>query len=183
MIVSNKDTFLKDTSLFESAMAKLTEHLHTNYYDLYREWHYKDIEPRIFAEELLGEEVQNGEWEVPTDYKIHCFGNTMYMQIDTDRFTNHTRTFFDSHWQPMPFDLCYPKPQILPNKPNNAALLFEIAKALSGAFVVRVDLYDINGRIIVGELTFTHGGGTEKFTPKEWDKTFGDLWGRAQPLS
>ena len=83
MIVSNKDTFLQDTSLFESAMAKLTEHLHTNYYDLYREWHYKDIEPRIFAEELLGEEVQNGEWEIPENYRrrAYTYSHWWYRQI------------------------------------------------------------------------------------------------------
>ena len=104
MIVSNKDTFLKDTSLFESAMAKLTEHLHTNYYDLYREWHYKDIEPRIFAEELLGEEV------------FHCFNEKIgFIQVANATHTHND--CFDIYWNAFDFTYLNPKAKIPPAKP------------------------------------------------------------------
>ncbi|WP_394996973.1 ATP-grasp fold amidoligase family protein [uncultured Helicobacter sp.] len=58
VIVPDKEAFLGDSKKFGEAMAKLTKHLNTNFYTLYREYHYKDIEPRIFAEELLGERTQ-----------------------------------------------------------------------------------------------------------------------------
>ena len=54
--------------------------------------------------------------------------------------------------------------------------MLKVAKVLSIGYV-RVDLYSVDGRVMVGELTFTHGGGTEKFTPNEWDKKFGEMWG------
>lgn len=185
MIVSNKDTFLQDTSLFESAMAKLTEHLHTNYYDLYREWHYKDIEPRIFAEELLGEEVQNGEWEIPENYRMFYFGKKIFIQVDDANYEHtHKRWFYDEEWIFQHFSYNMP---ILSDSISKPAMLEDmkiIANLLARDIgFVRVDLYTTKNKIIVGELTLTPIGGTGKFTPKEWDKTFGDLWGRAQRLS
>lgn len=54
VLVPDKEAFLRDKSAFQNAMQKLESHLATNYYKLYREWHYNDIEPRVFAEELLG---------------------------------------------------------------------------------------------------------------------------------
>ena len=177
VLVKDKSTFLKDSKTFNEAMTKLTNHLNTNFYTLYREWHYKDIEPRIFAEEMLVETNANGEAKVPSDYKIHCFGKTQYIQVDADRFVEHTRSIFDENWNVMPFSLCYPQSTTPPSKPLNLMTMLTIATRLSMPFaMLRVDLYNIQGKIIVGELTFTHGGGTEKFTPNEWDKKLGDLW-------
>ena len=177
VLVKDKVAFLKDSKSFNEAMTKLTTHLNTNFYTLYREWHYKDIEPRIFVEEMLLETNANGEAKVPSDYKIHCFDKTQYIQVDTDRFVEHTRSIFDENWSVMPFSLCYPQSTTPPSKPLNLMTMLTIATRLSMPFaMLRVDLYNIQGKIIVGELTFTHGGGTEKFTPNEWDKKLGDLW-------
>ncbi|WP_237022150.1 ATP-grasp fold amidoligase family protein, partial [Helicobacter bilis] len=177
VLVKDKESFLKDSKTFNEAMTKLTQHLNTNFYTLYREWHYKDIEPRIFVEEMLLETNANGEAKVPSDYKIHCFGKTQYIQVDTDRFVEHTRSVFDENWNVMPFSLCYPQSTMPPSKPLNLMTMLMIATRLSMPFaMLRVDLYNIQGKIIVGELTFTHGGGTERFTPNEWDRKLGDLW-------
>ena len=55
--------------------------------------------------------------------------------------------------------------------------MLEIAFTLGKDFdSVRVDLYNLKGKIIVGELTFTHGGGTETFNPEQWDTAWGNLW-------
>ena len=209
VIVPDKEAFLGDSKVFGEAMTKLTKHLNTNFYTLFREYHYKDIEPRVFAEELLGENTQSTQtqdldskkieksdfhkslsqnltpnntqdsmsFKVPDDYKFHCFGEEMFVQVDTDRFTNHTRTIFDAKWQKMPFEILYKNPNHTPQKPKNFEIMPSITRALGSMFGgVRVDLYNINGVIKVGEITFTHGGGTERFSPKEWDKKFGDLW-------
>ena len=197
VIVPNKEAFLRDSKAFGEAMEKLTKHLNTNFYTLFREWHYKDIEPRVFAEELLGESVQilqtqdldsqkieNGnfhtslqKFKVPDDYKFHCFGDEIFVQVDTDRFINHTRTMFDAQWQKMPFTYLYSlyTPKI--DKPKNFILLKEIARKLCGDFaMMRVDTYCINHKVYIGELTFTPEGGTGKFTPNEWDAKLGSLW-------
>ena len=168
MIVSNKDTFLQDTSLFESAMAKLTEHLHTNYYDLYREWHYKDIEPRIFAEELLGEEVQ--------DFRFHCFDEKIgFIQVANATHTHND--CFDIYWNAFDFTYLNPKAKIPPAKPPFLESMCAIAQSLSNTLgYVRVDLYSIGQKVYVGELTFTPNGGTGKFNPRTYDEVFGRLW-------
>ena len=54
VLVPNKQEFLSDQARFEAARRKIQQHLATNFYTLFREWHYKDIEPRVFIEELLG---------------------------------------------------------------------------------------------------------------------------------
>ena len=54
VLVPNKQEFLRDQVRFEAARSKIQQHLATNFYTLFREWHYKDIEPRVFIEELLG---------------------------------------------------------------------------------------------------------------------------------
>lgn len=77
----------------------------------------------------------------------------------------------------MPFNLCFPAPASLPQKPANISLMIKIANLLSLNFnALRVDLYNVNNAIFVGELTFTHGGGVEKFTPNIWDKKFAESW-------
>ena len=130
------------------------------------------------------------QYKVPNDYKFHCFSRfvmanshkeidrKIYIQVDTERFNNHSRTIFDDKWEKMPFEICCPAPKIAPQKPQNLSLLLKVAKALSQNFGgIRVDLYSVKSKVIVGELTFTHGGGTEKFNPNKWDKMFGDMWG------
>ncbi|WP_231998081.1 ATP-grasp fold amidoligase family protein [Helicobacter cinaedi] len=176
VLVKDKVAFLKDSKSFNEAMTKLTTHLNTNFYTLYREWHYKDIEPRIFVEEMLLETNADGEAKVPSDYKIHCFGKTQYIQVDTDRFVEHTRSIFDENWNVMPIKYLYQPPNIIPNKPEHLNIMLEIARMLIMSPYLRVDLYNIQGRIVVGELTFTPESGTGRFTPQEWDKKFGDMW-------
>ncbi len=157
-------------------MKKFKEHLSINYYDLFREWHYKDIEPRVFAEELLGFEVSK-EYTAPLDYKVHCLGNHLIMQVDTDRFTNHSRACFDENWNLLPFSLGFPLCEKEIEKPEKLNEMFSMAKTLSkGLGSLRVDLFQIDEHLIAGELTFTHGCGSEKFTPNEWDKKLGEFW-------
>ncbi|WP_082942567.1 ATP-grasp fold amidoligase family protein [Helicobacter sp. CLO-3] len=191
VLVPDKQEFLTNKKQFKRAVKRLCEHLGRNHYSLFREWHYKDIEPRVFAEELLkvadsgGMEIE-GEYKAPEDYKAHVFGEgeETYMQVDTDRFTNHTRTMFDNKWERQPFELCYPAPESTPPKPTNADTMFAIAKEIGKDFdAIRVDMYNTDnanigggGKIIIGELTFTHGGGIEKFTPSEWDEKFAKAW-------
>ncbi|MCH5313580.1 MAG: glycosyl transferase [Helicobacter sp.] len=148
VIVSNKDTFLQDTSL--------------------REWHYKDIEPRIFAEELLGEEVQ--------DFRFHCFDEKIgFIQVANATHTHND--CFDIYWNAFDFTYLNPKAKIPPDKPHFLESMCAIAQSLSNTLgYVRVDLYSIGQKVYVGELTFTPNGGTGKFNPRTYDEVFGRLW-------
>ena len=235
VLVPNKQDFLRDQARFEDARRKIQQHLATNFYTLFREWHYKDIEPRVFIEELLGADSRESStktfenddfhnkiaqqkdldssstnadsrvdchaaaaavsrndssldshpqplestfaYKAPDDYKFHCFNEQIFIQVDTERFTSHTRTMFDTEWNALEVVYYYPLPSTTPTKPQNLPTMLDIARLLSGGFnFVRVDLYSICGAIVVGELTMTPEGGTGHFTPSQWDKKLGDLW-------
>ena len=116
-------------------------------------------------------------YKAPTDYKCHTFGDKIsHITAILDKFTNQTEIAMDTNWRKMPFDF-EKKASNPPAKPHNLALIINIAQSLASPFsYVRVDLYLIDNTAIVGELTFTPTGGTEKFTPNEWDRKLGDLW-------
>ena len=168
VLVQDKDEFLNNKKVFQESMDKLRKHLNTNYYTKTREWHYNSIEPRVFVEEMLGENL--------SDYRFHCFGGDIsFIQIANSSHT--TNDIFNTKWQHLPMHYLNPPSQTKISKPNKLSDMLNIAHTLSLPInYVRVDLYVIKNKIFVGELTFTPNGGTAKFTPQEWDKTLGDLW-------
>ena len=84
-------------------------------------------------------------------------------------------TFFDENWEEMPFERHYPKSTKKIPKPKNYDLMVEIAEKLAeGMPFVRVDFYEADGRIFVGELTLYPGSGMEEFNPVIWDYTLGE---------
>ncbi|WP_194146735.1 ATP-grasp fold amidoligase family protein [Helicobacter bilis] len=179
VLVKDKESFLKDSKSFNEAMTKLTTHLNTNFYTLYREWHYKDIEPRIFAEEMLdcGKNGDDKRWEAPLDYKIHIMHDKMgYIEVAADSVRHHKELIVDTQYNEMPFDLGN-RLDFLPEKPKDFDIMLDMARKLAYfTDYVRVDLYYVNNKIYVGELTFTNAGGADTFNPNEWDKKLGELW-------
>ena len=177
--VPNKETFLSDSMGFEKAMDKLTKNLNINYYTLYREWHYKDIEPRIFAEEMLdcGKNSDDKKWEAPLDYKIHIMHDKIgYIEVAADSVRHHKELIVDTQYNEMPFDLGN-RMDFLPEKPKDFDIMLDMARKLAYfTDYVRVDLYYVNNKIYVGELTFTNAGGADTFNPQEWDRKLGKLW-------
>jgi hypothetical protein len=142
-----------------------------------QEYFYNKIKPKIIIEKLL----LNKNNEIPSDIKFHCFNKKgkikMLIQYDYDRFLDHKRKVYDENWNMLPFTIGhgFNKSQI--HKPKNFEKMKEIAKKFSNDFdYVRVDLFNINGKIYFGELTFTHGCGFEKFDPPEYDFKIGELW-------
>ncbi|MGR5547052.1 ATP-grasp fold amidoligase family protein [Vibrio sp. PNB22_2_2] len=151
-----------------------------NYYTISREKQYRDIYPIIFAEKLLTDSMGN----IPSDFKFHCFnGKVRTIQVDSDRFGDHKRDFYNSDWIKEPFNWCpanergepkWPNSDSVLSKPNNLENMISICEALSSDFkYVRVDLYLVDDRVYFGELTFHHGGGFECFFPKEYDSILG----------
>jgi len=143
-----------------------------NFYFVGRERQYKNCQPKIIVETLLQED---GEL---TDYKLFCFdGAPRFIQVDVDRSTHHTRSFFDLAWNKLPFTTLYPRTEKVIDRPGNLDEMIEIARKLCQSFRhVRVDLYNPDGHIYFGELTFTHGNGFEPFYPDEWDAAIGSYF-------
>lgn len=134
---------------------------------------YMEIPRRFIIEEMMLDE--NGK--VPADYKFFCFhGKCHYVQVDSDRFGKHTRSFYDPAWNYQDFSLLFEKGQPVA-KPAALEEMVKLAEKLAEDFdFVRVDLYSLNSGIRFGELTFSPGSGWEKFTPQVMDKELGKLW-------
>lgn len=138
------------------------------------ELHYSDIQPKIIAEAYI--ETDIGELQ---DYKFLCFdGQPYFCWVDMGRYSNHTRNVYNLDWELQPWNqetyANYEKPI---EKPKNFEKMIEIVKILAKDFPhVRVDLYNVNGKIYFGEMTFTNGGGFDRIIPSEYDKMLGDLW-------
>jgi len=100
------------------------------------------------------------------------------MFIASERYNETTETrydFFDRQFQHLDFRNGHPNADNLPAKPEKFEEMCELAEKLAGDIpLLRVDFYEVNGRIYFGELTFSHWSGMMPFEPKEWDQTLGD---------
>ena len=157
-ICSNKESFN-----IEKVKEELSKRMKSNYYWVEREWPYKKIIPRIIVEEYLCDD--NGHY--PPDYKFFCFDGEMhYYKVDYDRFSNHRANYYNRNHVFQPFGELYmlPDEAIKATIPDDFNLMIEIAEILSvGIPFVRIDFYNIHGRIYVGEMTFFPSGGVEPF--------------------
>lgn len=170
----------RDKSKFdiENAKQRLKKAMRPNViWNCLREWTYKDIKPRIIAEQLLEDSVL----PYPQDFKFWCFdGEVKCFYITTGRNEGeHTKdNFFDVNGKYMA-DLEHvgykSDPNNLPQIPATLPKMIELAKVLSkGVPHLRVDLYEVNGKIYFGELTFAEESGLAEFKPKSWNYTFGE---------
>lgn len=149
----------------------LNDWLSINYFDRGREYQYRDIEPRILAEEMLIPE----DGKDLKDFKIFCFsGVPRIIQVDVNRHTNHTRNFYDIEWNRLKFTILYPEYHGTVEKPEKLNEMLFIAKTLSHKFIFsRIDLYVVQQKIYFGEITFHHEGGFGPILPKEFAYTLG----------
>lgn len=166
----------KDKSQLDIAATKklLRRGLKKNYYWQNREWPYKNITPRIICEQYM---VDESGYELK-DYKWFCFdGVAKALFIATDRGVKGEETkfdFYDTEFNHLPFTNGHPNASKEIKKPAGFEQMKQLASQLSkGQPHLRVDFYDINGKIYFGELTFYHWSGTMPFDPMEWDYTFG----------
>lgn len=148
--------------------------LKRNFFWEKREWPYKNVKPRILAEQYLEDETTH---EL-RDYKFFTFdGIPKALFIATDRgSTEETKfDFFDTDFKHLPFTNGHPNASVLPTKPESFNKMKELAEKLSHNIPqLRVDFYEVNGKVYFGELTFYHWSGLIPFEPEEWDTTFGN---------
>ena len=139
-----------------------------------REWPYKDVKPRIIAEQYM-EDTKTKELR---DYKFFCFdGDVKALFIATERQIVGDETkfdFFDAEYNHLPFTNGHPNATILPEKPVQFELMKQLAAKLSkGMPQARIDFYEVDGKVYFGEVTYFHWSGLTPFVPEEWDYTFG----------
>lgn len=151
-----------------------------NYFYPGRQWQYKSIKRRIIVEKLL----LTREGKIPNDYKFHCFnGRAEFIYVAVDREGLNVRQIYDLNWEILPFSLeartkvkTKRKENINVEPPKNLAKMIDFAQRISKIYAyVRVDFYEVDGKLFFGEVTHHHGGGYDQLKPFEWDEKFGNI--------
>lgn len=158
----------------KAAKALLERALKRNFYWIMREWPYKNVEPRIICEPLLEQEGQSDL----SDYKFYCFdGQVKVLHVTFGRGTQEglSINFYDEQLNQLPVQhFKYPNHDGEFVPPVNYQKMVELAALLSkGIPHVRVDFYDVNGKLYVGELTLFSSGGMGRFKPDSFDMQMG----------
>lgn len=146
--------------------------LKKNYFWWRREWPYKNIVPRIIAEEY----VQDCDKEYLPVYKFFCFHGVpkIIQSIQNDKQKDETIDYFDTEWNLLDLKQNFPNSKNPLSKPEKLEEMVEIASKLSeGHDFIRVDLYVINDEIKFSEFTFYSDAGINVFTPEYWDEKLG----------
>lgn len=172
---------VRDKSKFDKGKAKeyFDKALKENYFWAGREWYYKNIKPRIIAEEYVEDnqtEVNKNGEKCLSVYKFFSFnGEPKIIQtIKNDKTSFRTIDYFNLDWERLPFRQQYPTSEIPVNKPQKLQEMIELVRKLSaGIHFVRVDLYEVNGDIKFSEFTFFSDAGYAQFYPTEWDTILG----------
>jgi len=138
------------------------------------EWAYKDIKPLLIVEEFL----PHGANGVAQDFRFFLFnGLCEYIELDKSWNDQPTRTMFDTNWSQIHAALKFPPEIPLPERPSELETMISLAEKLGqGIDHVRCDFYLINSRIVFGELTNYHTGGSQEILKNGSLKTFGDSW-------
>ena len=166
----------KDKNNFDVDKAKKTLRyfLKRRYYDCNREWPYKNVKPRIIAEAYM----EDSTYKELRDYKFFTFGGVpkvLYIAQGRGKGEPTVADFFDMDFKHLPFTIDHDMADIPPEKPQNFELMKELAAKLSqGTPQLRVDFYEVDGRVYFGEMTFFHCSGMELFHPDEWNRKFGE---------
>lgn len=154
----------------------INESIKNNYYYYSREWPYKNIKPRIIAEEYLKDADGLGI----KDYKFFTFNEKpKILRILTNGESYGDKKYsdyFDMEANWLPFKSVHDNAEVTPSIPKQFDKMRNIAEKLAqGTIHLRVDLYEVNDKIYFGEMTFYHWSGCVPFEPKEWDYYLGSL--------
>lgn len=164
----------KDLATFDykAAREKLEFSLKMNYFYACREWPYKNIPPLIIADELLddqtGKELQ--------DYKFWCFNGEPKIMYITNKGAKVEENFYDMDFNILSINHGFPRTKPEYQRPKEFELMKELAAKLSvGIPFVRVDFFDVNGRVYFGEFTFFDWAGLGRFSDIKTDEYLGKL--------
>lgn len=164
----------------DAVRKKVNKALKCKFFYVGREWPYKNVKPRIIAEKYMVDGDES-EYDIGlTDYKFFCFNGEPKFLYVSKNLTNHTYariSFASLDWKLAPFYRNDYQPfEELPNKPKCLEEMIYLAKKLSqGIKFLRVDLYEVDGKVYFSELTFSPCNGLFPFEPPEWDYKLGEL--------
>lgn len=158
----------------EAAKRKLNRAMKNKFFYYGREWPYKNVKPRILAETYM-EDTATGELR---DYKFFCFDGTakaLFIATERQKAGEEVKfDFYDMEFNHLDFRQGHPNAAVEVKKPENFDLMWKLAEKLSkGIPQIRVDFYEVDGRVYFGELTFFHHNGMMPFDPEKWDTVFG----------
>lgn len=159
----------KSTLNIKKTKSQLNRWMKQNHYFQGREWCYKNIEPKIICEKYLGDEL--------IDYKFFCFnGEPKYIFVCSEREIQVKADFYDLEWNKLPFKWKYPLSNRDLIKPKGLKEMINLSRKLSSNFPFsRIDFYEVDNKVIFGEITFYHGNGNGNFEPGEYDTILGEL--------
>ena len=145
-----------------------------NYYDITREWIYKDITPRILIEEF----IDDGNGGAPNDYKLFVFGGRVeFILVTMGRFDVRAHMLLDRNWSPVNVSFAYSEHRRPVPPPPHLREMIDAAETLAhGMSFIRADFYDTQAKLYFGELTATPGCGLDRFSPASFDHRLGSLW-------
>lgn len=137
------------------------------------EWLYGRIARGVMVEPFVGEGPT-----LPIDYKLFVFGGRVeYVQVHLDRGGRHRWIVLDRTWR----RVSAASTDADPARPATLGAMIEAAETLAAGFdFVRVDLYEIAGRPLFGEMTFYPGSGLDPFAPRGLDNIMGEHWAAAR---
>lgn len=153
------------------SIKKINKWLQHDFYKRTREWPYKGKQAKIIIEQYM----IDGHGQL-NDYKFWCFdGVPKFVQIDIDRFHNHKRDFYDVNFEnKLPFKITYPRSASIMTKPIQYEKMVDLVSTLAeGLKFARIDLYNLDGKIYFGEITFYPGNCNEPITPIKYEKEIG----------
>jgi hypothetical protein len=133
-----------------------------------REWPYKYVKPRIICEQYLQDNI--------TDYKLMCFhGEPKLIQVHRNRNTNRkTMDFYDVAWNKTPIRRKTPTAKDLIPQPQQFDEMLSISRKLSKNEIhVRIDLYEVDGKVYFSEKTYYSASGMEPFLEDKYDELIG----------
>lgn len=148
---------------------KLNKALKQDIYLQLREWPYKNVSKRIIAEQYIADNLN--------DYKFYCFnGEPKILLVASNRNTTHNFDYYDLSFQHLDITSRSGAKSSNPiEKPKNFELMKDIVIKLAKDIPhVRVDLYNHEGKIFFGELTFFDSSGYDDMNSEEWNIRMGE---------
>lgn len=147
---------------FKEINKKLDKWMKVDFSKVYGEPHYALMKPRIICENYLNN-LDNG---APNDYKVYCFyGNAHCTMVCSERDSDEGTKFdfYDREWKnKLPYSRSSISADRIIEKPEAYEDIIAAAEKLSKPFpFVRMDFYSLNGKAIIGEMTFSPGGGID----------------------
>lgn len=154
---------------------RINKSLKRNYYWAGREWPYKNVKPRVIAENYM----ENAQGKGLVDYKFYCFNGQPQFLYISEGLDNHKTariSFLKMNWENEDFQRSDYLPfEKIPIKPDNFDHMVALVKELAADFeFIRVDMYSISGKVYFSELTFYPCSGFMLFSPADADDRVGD---------